>query len=82
MGSEPLAASSRLLQRQNPGQGQGWRQQYRSCQRDTISDRTRKCPDHHWKPGICRAEEGNVDLRQPDSLSVVAEFGDVYVFRV
>ena len=42
-----------------------------------IPDRAWQGADHHRKAGINRAEECDIDLRQPDTFGVVAEFGKV-----
>jgi len=42
-----------------------------------ISDRARQGTDHHGEAGVRRAEERDVDLRQPDAFGVVAELSKV-----
>lgn len=43
-----------------------------------IPDRARQSPDHHGKTGVGRAEERDVDLRQPDIIGVVAKFSKIH----
>lgn len=42
-----------------------------------IPDRAWQGADHHGKTGVRRAEERDVDLREPDAFDVVAELGEI-----
>lgn len=43
-----------------------------------IPNQTEQSPDHHREPAIGRAEERDVDLRQPEIVGVVAELRKIH----